>query len=175
MKWMFNTKYGLEDAVLNGTKTSTRREVFKHDFRDFNTCIGVDNHLYVYDGDLLVHRSKCALFQEIKVARRYSSIYPEGHPLENTAGWDNKMFVVEDNLKDSIIITDIHCERIQDIHFDDIMREGIYIENGFYTFRNGKPQVYPKRAFEELIKKVCDVKTWNDNPHVIAYKFRKKG
>lgn len=175
MKWMFNTEYGLEDAVIGGIKTSTRREAFKHDFHDFNTRMDKDNHLCVYDGDLLVHRSKCALSQEIKVARRYSSIYPTGHHLKSTAGWDNKMFTSEEFLPDSIIVTDIRCERIQDIHFDDIMREGIYIENGFYTFRNGKPQVYPRRAFEELIKKVCDAKTWDDNPHVIAYKFRKKG
>jgi hypothetical protein len=108
-------------------------------------------------------------------------------------GWNNKMFVPSELNNAALIrITNIKVERLQDISREDCLREGIYKdENGvtigypigvpfYYTFygavNKDKRQLYwtfPREAFSVLIDKVSGKGTWEKNPFVFAYTFKR--
>lgn len=149
---MFNDKYGLTKAVLEGKKTQTRRLFSKHNFiRPFgNFCEG---KLYVNevfkDGEI----SKYAVGEVLAVAQNYSEVmdhynslghistrqvsekelifWSEMRRMESTGddsamqGDGNKMFVRADLMPFQIRITNIRFEHIQDISNDDCLKEGI--------------------------------------------------
>ena len=150
-KIMFNDKYGLTKAVLEGRKTMTRRMVCTKDVRlpvhlsyDIKT-----RQFLLYDACLsLVERSQYAFDEVVAIAQSYNDINELGivqsKPTqgdeyiwfgngggtehvwaENHAGWTNKMFVKADLMPHHIKITNIRVERLQDISDDDCLREGI--------------------------------------------------
>lgn len=160
---MFNDKYGLTKAVLEGRKTMTRRMVCTKDVRlpvhlsyDIKT-----RQLLLYDACLsLVERSRYAFDEVVAIAQSYKDINELGivqsKPTqgdeyiwfgdgggtehvwaENHAGWTNKMFVKADLMPHQIKITNIRMERLQDISDEDCLREGIYMDydehGGLYT------------------------------------------
>ena len=92
---------------------------------------------------------------------------------ENTAGWNNKMFVKADLMRHHIKITDIKIERLQDISEEDALREGIEELCFDYFLPNdySKPFLMPRDAFAFLIDKVGKKGDWNKNPLVAAYTF----
>lgn len=108
-KIMFNDKYGLTIAVLEGKKTQTRRVVPK-DFFSLNWDVKERTLVYENDfGDFVdIRNSKYALFhvgEIVAVAQKYSDcggVLENGIPrwkyiskiVGNTSGgWTNKMFV----------------------------------------------------------------------------------
>ena len=139
-KIMFNDKYGLTDAVLQGRKTMTRRLVGNRMTED-------DIKAYIKGYTELAN--KCAQYKigdVVAVAQAYKNIEeynPESyedvmldqgticeasHPyshLMKSGGWDNKMFVRADLMPHQIRITDIKVERLQDISKKDCFKEGI--------------------------------------------------
>lgn len=149
-KIMFNDKYGLTKAVLEGKKTQTRRLFSKHNFiRPFGNFR--EGKLYVNeifkDGEI----SKYAVGEVLAVAQSYQMLWEtepdalictEGSQVEtyvakhypgNTveqinrcAGWKNKMFVKADLMPHQIRITNIRFQRLQDISNDDCLKEGIH-------------------------------------------------
>lgn len=191
-KIMFNDKYCLTQAVLDGTKTMTRR-VLKE-----GTPLGnweeTAKHLPYKVGDI------------VAIAQSYKTIYEELEPqgnweanewwcraldivgggLDTSAGCRNKMFVRADFMIHHIKITDFKMERLQDISDEDILREGIRKDSFadgcmfFYdrTFvRDKKRCVEPiynstaRRAFASLMYKIIGGRTWESNPFVAAYSF----
>ena len=92
---------------------------------------------------------------------------------ENTAGWNNKMFVKADLLPHHIRITDIKIEHLQDISEEDALREGIEELCFDYFLPNdySKPFLMPRDAFAVLIDKVGKKGDWDKNPLVAAYTF----
>ena len=164
-KIMFNDKFCLTQAVLNGTKTMTRR-VLKG-----NT----QKHLPYKVGEI------------VAIAQRYKELYPNADFemvgngfMTESAGWTNKMFVRVDLMHHHIKITDVKVERLQDISDDDIMREGVWqlsYDNGlFYVSQNTgyvPTRAFPsaREAFWFLIDKVSGNDTWESNPWVVAYSF----
>lgn len=197
---MFNDKYGLTDAVLQGRKTMTRR-LIKQEVaivRHFNPRLfpeGYDPSAFYRD-----ERGMCRLIdtdgnyiepiyeigEVVAVAQPYSSFrplishnddYSPSHP-----GWDNKMFVRADLMPHQIRITDIKVERLQDISDEDCLKEGIMVHPGWpamsdlYVFQGRTPlenYLTPREAFASLIDKVSGRGTWESNPHVFAYTFEK--
>lgn len=142
-KIMFNNKYGLTDAVLQGRKTMTRRIAFDGEIEDFNTDYiidGVDKgRLALCDGILIVAKSKYRIGEVLAVAQSYKSIHEEmmngdyGNSrydafrcamVAGTKGLDNKMFVKADIMPHKIRITNIKVERLQDISEEDVYKEG---------------------------------------------------
>lgn len=96
------------------------------------------------------------------------------------AGWGNKMFVHAYIMPHQIRITDVRCERLQDISDSECLREGVqYIEElGVYYFeRPDREEGFyfdfdsPRAAFASLIDKVSGKGTWENNPWVIVYEF----
>ena len=155
-KIMFNDKYCLTQAVLNGEKTMTRRKFarFRPDARMFDEICNIeggfdDKWRYIFTlynengdiiGDMIPHYN---VGEVVAVAQSYKSIANERNEAETTldlykigdnyltmdemgAGWNNKMFVRANLLPHHIIITDVKVERLQDISDEDIMREGVW-------------------------------------------------
>ena len=194
-KIMFNDKYGLTDAVLNGKKIMTRRAIPCKVCQDVLTPIR-------YNGSDVSHNSMAMKHAHYKVgevvaiAQSYHSLNKIGfiapewceHTCEKSAGYENKMFVRADLMPYSIRITNIKIERLQDITDEDCIKEGIRYapmrnEDNYksYTFDGWKRKrrgfdydcyaVNPREAFRVLINKVSGAGTWEKNPWVFVYSF----
>lgn len=152
-KIMFNDKYGLTTAVLNGSKTQTRRlvsseaiekaEQYRVDyFNDTLDGISLEDMLVNANNIMGVPSlSSYKVGEEVAIAQCYCDInkvcYNRDTPkiarmasfFNTTAGWKNKMFVQAALMPHHIKITNISVERLQDISDDDCMKEGIISED----------------------------------------------
>ena len=152
---MFNDKYGLTRAVLEGRKTQTRRIVTESALRML-----LDIPQYVdRTFDEMAEYCACdntakylvklyapnAVGKEVAIAQSYrdilgaeylpTSIEDEIIALvkENSGGISNKMFVRANLMPHRIKITNIRIERLQDISEEDCLKEGfekINVNNG---------------------------------------------
>ena len=189
-KIMFNDRYGLTQAVLEGRKTQTRRTFLKP---------GEDPLLHGITPEYLISvRSRYSLGETIAIAQKYEDLRKDdefyrlcgknGMPLEcikYEKGCHNKMFVRADLMPHHIRITNIRVERLQDISEEDCMAEGIrrfgkeyvrfkkeycytcqnYAVTDFYSFST------PREAYAALIDKISGKGTWESNPWVFVYDF----
>lgn len=193
-KIMFNDKYGLTKAVLEGRKTQTRRIIPKDfftlqwDVRD-DTLV-VENEC----GDFIdIRNTKFCMFkvgeivavaQSYKDAANWALIEDckefEGKDAWLLAGWKNKMFVKSEYMPHKIRITNIRIQRLQDISDNDCLAEGIEFDGkaqSFYCGMNVSTNAKnwlgctPREAYAVLIDKVGKKGDWNKNPYVFAYEF----
>ena len=152
-KIMFNDKYSLTQAVLNGRKTMTRRiikcpETYKgRPVKGLRITGSKDIRLAV---EMLVYNEECDDFvpmyiqpryeigEVIAVAQSYESLGMNPEIALNdkdgigfytktkfSPGWKNKMFVRADLMPHHIRITNVRIERLQDISDEDCLAEGI--------------------------------------------------
>lgn len=183
-KISFCERYGMQQAVLDGTKTMTRRIVPEGILRMAQMEVGI------HGGDLADRIKDHSLYlwrDEVAVAQRYEDAI---HPLdwvnkkiyEDEPGWKNKMFVRADLMPHRIRITDIRVERLQDISDKDCLREGIrksVVEYGDkkivqWTYFDEKRTIWfdsPRDAFAALIDRISGRGTWQRNPWVYVYEF----
>ena len=153
-KIMFNDRYGLTQAVLDGRKTMTRRVIpdiwidFPRSGRQKAVIAGLNSQVLMMDlshvlGENFLYSAerkyqpKYYKGDEVAVAQTYSSVFDElesnvslqeARPIleqSESAGWDNKMFVCASLMPHRIRITNIKVERLRDISEDDCMKEGI--------------------------------------------------
>ncbi len=183
---MFNDYYGLTEAVLQGRKTMTRRQA---DVRWSSGDIH-DNPVPKYKvGEVLaVAQSYKDLAYTKEWVEQHVSPNPNANwndPFERKyPGWSNKMFVKADLMPHYIRITDVRVEWLQDISEEDCMKEGILrygdpisedrVES--YSFVGAtKHYLTPRAAFAALIDNpgVSGPGTWERNPWVFAYSFKK--
>ena len=184
---MFNDKYCLTQAVLNGTKTMTRRLL-----RD-NVPLGnweetAKNLPYMVGEVVAIAQSYNNIdLHDIIGYKDYGQNMYEPIYAEHSAGWNNKMFVKSEIMPRHIKITDVKVERLQDISDDDIMREGVREQivagNKDYYFETDKVVAglhctnliffkTPREAFAYLIDKVSGKGAWESNPWVVVYSFK---
>ena len=155
-KIMFNDKYGLTQAVLEGRKTQTRRMLNPTMFfQILETYEGWSNEdisawkrscnrrFYEAQGDTLkqmldyaLSSSRYKVGETIAIAQSYKDIHAE--ILREVGDWDlkkefmqskgyaNKMFVRAEKMPHAIRITNIRVQRLQDIREKDCMKEGIW-------------------------------------------------
>ena len=188
-KLMFNDKYCLTQAVLNGTKTMTRR-LLENDM-PLGNWEETAKHLPYKAGDVVaIAQSYKNIASNRDKAETVLDLYKIGDNFltmdEMGAGWNNKMFVRADLMPHHIKITDVKVERLQDISDDDIMREGVREQivagNKDYYFETDKVVAglhctnliffkTPREAFASLIDKVSGKSMWESNPWVVAYSF----
>ena len=155
-KIMFNDKYCLTQAVLDGTKTMTRRKFTltldkKVDgklIRVYPSKVFFDNGKWLFDYEGRIYDlpkenyPRYGVGEVVAIAQPYKDIIEclpmysdaildkRGMPRkEYKAGWTNKMFVRADLMPHHIRITDVKAENLQDISDEDIMREGIRKES----------------------------------------------
>lgn len=199
---MFNDKYGLTEAVLEGRKTQTRRllhhpKTFGGKYvSGFRLCTNKQGVQFAYlvdedeceiDGSVNV-LSAYKIGEEVVIAQRYSECF-RAVCLENSKGWNNKMFVMAELMPHRIKITNIRVERLQDISEDDCLKEGVYYHteppkhHEYDRYSPWSPSVKPykfesekyfcsaKYAFKHLIEKVSSKGTWDSNPYVFVYDF----
>lgn len=200
-KIMFNDKYGLTQAVLDGRKTMTRRAISEKlwdrwtDYDDFCNSVSVENiptkRQYYDEKDFFLNNAPYKLGEVVAIAQSYESIYNEKgletmdmlvSRIKNHKGWQNKLFVAAGYMIHHIRITDIKIERLQDISDEDCMKEGIihaYTNNNGikiyhtpHTKRGYLSTDVAQEAFAFLINKVSGKGTWESNPYVFVYEFK---
>lgn len=198
-KIMFNDRYGLTQAVLEGRKTQTRRIAFKRDMEPLMQGI-ISEYL-------IAVRSRYKLGETIAIAQKYDDLIKDdefyrlcgihGMPLEcikYEKGCTNKMFVRADLMPHHIRITRIRVERLQDISVKDCLAEGIChtdIKGALWgvapikgegptgtcenhsVFGRGPWHMYSsvRRAYAALIDRISGKGTWDSNPYVFVYDF----
>lgn len=186
-KIMFNDRYGLTQAVLDGKKTMTRR-VFKP-AKNVLRSLCLDNTGYE-DEDGNLYLSKYKVGEIVAVAQSYETVY-HNQGLETidmlvsgwkySKGWKNKMFVRAELMPHRIRIINVRVERLQDISDEDCVKEGIlweeadseYEDYDFYSYSgmSGDGFKTPREAFASLIDKISGRGTWQSNPWVWVYEF----
>ena len=214
-KIMFNDRYGLTQAVLEGKKTMTRRIIpdieidwnrrgvvtlpvggFEHDvlFMDVRKILP-DMGRSDYPAPTK-YQPRYERGEELAVAQCYKDIDYRGivayedasdiqpgmvRPIwaQESAGWTNKMFVRADLMEETIRITDIQLQRLNNITDEDCLKEGVenwidcYIVSGIME-NQGKNNVCfdtPREAFAALIDRISGKGTWQCNPWVYVYTF----
>ena len=159
---MFNTKYGLEQAVLNRTKTRTWR---------------ADKEPRYKIGEIVAIKQKYSDLDETwRVANGilYGDCYLY---TEYQAGWSNKMFVKNELMPHQIKITKVTPCKLQDITGEECIREGIFWRNSNYSclsgYSFGDSDYFstPLLAFISLINKLNGKGYWESNPLGYAYEF----
>lgn len=188
-KIMFNDKYGLTQAVLDGRKTQTRRIAHAGYIKFPNTCIGLKgnnrNKLYLKNGKNIVARSRYKIGEEVAIAQSYRRLgadrYNDKEILEMcySKGWKNKMYVKADLMPYRIRITNIRAERLQYITDEDCFAEGVVQQRGegangeIYSYIPYERPLYntPREAYAALIDKISGKGTWASNPYVFVYDF----
>ena len=206
---MFNDRFGLTEAVLSGRKTMTRRIIGQYIERDWNRRGVVQLPVGGFEHDVLFmdvrqilpdagrsdysapkkYQPKYERGEIIAVAQSYHELNKRGfiapewceHSCEDSAGYENKMFVRADLMPHRIRITDIRLQRLNNISDEDCIREGItkgdfkdFPQQMYFPYKGCKDTEVmwtPQGAFSILIDKICGKGTWDSNPWVYAYTF----
>lgn len=201
-KIMFNDRYGLTQAVIEGRKTITRRVLSGYPLtlsdRIEDASVRPDGSISIIaNGGESLMEVKCRyrIGEIVAVAQSYRDVSAECFEpdasilrtpeLQRLAGWANKMFTKAELMPHRILITGIRCERLQDISYADCLKEGIrpsFSESvgiGKYGYIDDRGTGLwfdtPRAAFASLIDKVSGKGTWDGNPWVFVYEFELLG
>ena len=187
-KIMFNDKFGLTQAVLEGRKTQTRRTIPTHIEAMLRhsrvlapsnwTKNWIDNALSKLGETMSPYKTG----DIVAIAQSYKDCGAEAFYWKETPGWTNKMFVKANLMPHHIKIERVRVERLQDISEEDCLKEGIYEDGGndsfiphyFYDYYNSNSDGFktPQLAYAHLIDKISGKGTWEANPLVFAYDFK---
>ncbi len=152
-KIMFNDKYGLTKAVLDGSKTQTRLVItYPKTFHGEDVCgyyvcrratdraitevcMYDENESFIDEGQIL---PKYKVGEVVAVAQSMCDVYAKWDMtylgkdtkalMEKFGGspcFNNKMFVRASEMPHQIRITDVRVERLQDISNEDCLKEGL--------------------------------------------------
>lgn len=197
---MFNDKYGLTQAVLDGRKTMTRRIFYIPDklvpYLDIYDIFDIVDDCIIWkdksDNIRMTFEPKYKVGEVVAIAQSYKAIGYNGeyswvqdgihYHRDRAAGWANKMFVKVNLMPHHIEITDIKVERLQDISDEDCLKEGIvkgkcgsestHFMDAYYVPKEKQPYCTPRDAFEVLIDKVSGKGVFKSNPYVFVYEFK---
>ena len=192
---MFNDKFDLTQAVLDGRKTMTRRIIKLDKLGEYN----FDNALKQEWGRKSIEAyinnyARYKVGEVIAIAQSYETVFHSGNCPNDFfvdsstinkkycgAGFKNKMFVKADLMPHHIEITGIKVERLQEISDEDCLKEGIihaYTDNDGikryhtpHTKRGYLSTDVAQQAFAALIDKVSGKGVFQSNPYVFAYEF----
>ena len=195
-KILFNDRYGLTQAVIEGRKTMTRRMVpwgLTEQWMEFVSDAPNVGGVYVHESEKDFYEKEAPRYkvgEVVAVAQSYEQVYLQGHMsgddaiikgLKYDPGMCNKMYVRANLMPHRIRITGVRCERLQDISDEDCLKEGINASNSHeigygipwvYEFAGSKMAYYtPRDAFASLIDRVSGRETWDLNPWVVVYEF----
>lgn len=198
-KIMFNDKYCLTKAVLEGRKTQTRRIITNKDMlkviKKFDT-LGALFTIYfrfLLNSDLrerFIYNRSVMRYQKneiVAIAQSYADITPQADWAncmirKEEIGWNNKMFVRAEDMPHHIRITKIRIEHLQEISDEDCIAEGIKkypeVQRDMWGFSYIKGATLkfelsttPREAYAMLIDHISGKGTWESNPYVFVYEF----
>lgn len=189
---MFNDKYGLTKAVLEGRKTQTRRimkgkPLSPYDEIEDAGIVCDEVHIIANKGESLIKmKFPYKVGEVVAVAQSYKALFEEqcDDTLElldlfYSSGWSNKMFVRADLMPYRIRITDVRLERLQDISNEDCLKELEWDVKAAKFYVGSKKETGKRKwlgdtsreAFAHLINEVSKKGTWEANPYVFVYDF----
>ena len=187
-KIMFNDKFGLTQAVLEGRKTQTRRTMPTHIETRLRHLRALAPSNWTKDwidsalSKLGETMSPYKTGDIVAIAQSYKDCGAEAYYWKQTPGWTNKMFVKANLMPHRIEIERLRVERLQDISEEDCLKEGIYEDGGddsfiphyFYNYYNSNSDGFktPQLAYAHLIDKINGKGTWNSNLFVLVYDFK---
>lgn len=144
-KIMFNDRFGLTQAVLDGRKTQTRRlasrflpDAVRIGYARFEIANGRELRCWTKGTSFIKFNLPYKVGEVVAVAESYGNcggLNEQGLPRwdvisqtvgSTNAGWDNKMFVRANLMPHKIRITNVRIERLQEISDEDCLKEGIY-------------------------------------------------
>lgn len=189
-KIMFNDKYGLTQAVLEGRKTQTRRIADTAGrLRDITVRQALEEvnkgRACLFDEGRPLALSAYKLGETIAIAQKYADLAYDGEFFRLLGkvifekGCHNKMFVKADFMPHRIRITHIRVERLQDISEEDCIAEGVWrddnvgLEGTTYWYHGLANSSFrtPQQAYASLIDRISGKGTWEKNPYVFVYYF----
>lgn len=189
-KIMFNDKYGLTQAVLEGRKTQTRRIADTAGrLRDITVRQALEEvnkgRACLFDEGRPLALSAYKLGETIAIAQKYADLAYDGEFFRLLGkvifekGCYNKMFVKADFMPHRIRITRIRVERLQDISEEDCIAEGVWrddnveLEGTTYWYHGLANSSFrtPQQAYASLIDRISGKGTWESNPYVFVYDF----
>lgn len=187
---MFNDKYRLTQAVLEGRKTQTRRIAYNGEVPNLIKGYGYEGHICgsaaIFNGEYMIAKSRYNVYDVVAVAQSYQDVLGITHvedlqlrdALIRSKGYTNKMFVRADLMPNRIRITNIRIERLQDISEEDCLAEGIVdfesrINKAHFYSITDESATYgtAKKPYSLLIDKIAGKGTWKRNPYVFVYEF----
>lgn len=194
-KIMFNDRYGLTQAVIEGRKTVTRRIVSDKlwdrwtDYDDFCNSVSCGPSTpvvrqYYNEFEFFKDNLPYRIGEIVAVAQSYDQIDPQivHYRIDDLGDWGgdhpgqyNKMFVRADLMPHQIRITSVRPERLQNITDEDCLKEGVrFVENSDGHFSNGMSDGYttPISAFAALIDEISGRRIWERNPFVWRIEFK---
>lgn len=197
-KIMFNDKYRLTKAVLDGRKTQTRRIIKPQPILDKNVGITWKGNMYglgCTNEETIRNFLRCVkppyqAGEIIAVAQPYKDIFSPDETLyvaqgdgyrmvkaKNMAGWNNKLYVCADLMPHQIYITNVRFKQLQEISDEECIKEGVRnILNDQHFIINGRGEhsivsYSAKIAYVQLMDKISGKGTWDSDPWVWVYEF----
>lgn len=199
-KILFNDEFRLTDAVIDGRKTMTRREVNqgliercekKYESFDHVLYSNTESREISFEEfkeGYLLGLSRFKKDSTVAVAQCYNNVcsyltrmgktaeidFIKANVRSDSLGWTNKLFISSLYMPKRIRITDVRLEHLQDITEEDCLKEGCYEDNGHFFYTGCKKTFDTAReAFSDLINKVSNNRnTWKSNPLVYVYDFK---
>lgn len=194
-KIMFNERYGLQRAAIDGTKPMTRRSVpdkWQQPLTEiFEACNYDYTKFWQHPTVQLIMNEKAPykVGEVVAIAQSYKDCGYDGDTkcgwcydeneeridvlYKEVPGWKNKMFVRSSRMPNRILFTANKIERLQDISDEDCMLEGVKQWTDYTYCVDGIDDEFieAREAFAALIDKVSGRGTWDSNPWVFAYSF----
>lgn len=194
---MFNDRFLLTQAVLEGRKTQTRRFI-KYPIEVRGKRVGyyhydrISCRVELMDDDEFSFCPESYVMpmykvgEVVAVAQRYSECGSANFDeWERNSDWfekgfSNKMFVKPELMSHQIRITSVRLQRLQEITYEDCLKEGVYIFDEdymnplayIYTYHGANQLFYhPRDAYAHMIDALSGKGTWGSNPYVFVYDF----
>lgn len=195
-KIMFNDRFLLTQAVLEGRKTQTRRfpsprlidkyNDLVEEFQVASINVGVPCSVVSIE-DFLLEHAPYKVGEIVAVAQRYSECGAANFDeWERNSDWfekgfSNKMFVKAELMPHQIRITNVRVSHLKEIADEECLLEGIEKEertDGEYNYISFdvRRELYirertPRDAYARLIDSISGKGTWDSNPYVFVYDF----
>ena len=158
---MFSHKWGLNQAVIDGTKPTTLRIIPE---KTIKACKDPANPFDYPDPAKLIAAAPYKVGDLVAVAEAYQDIFS---PLDwvnrelyrNEPGWKNKMYVSADLMRYFILITDVSAREAQSLTEEELLADGLH------AFRDAALQARPTLAKEFRNGRLVD------NPLMYLYTF----
>lgn len=179
-KFYFRFSYETGSVESSGTVGSG-----SYSFKMANAIAWEDVEPYYNVGDVLyVKEALCRMRERATDARCFAAYHADQIPVmrdcfprpwesDDGSEWKNSVlparFMPKSAARTFIKITDVRCERIQDISTFDISSEGCHVGETFETWKDFFAE--QKKRFQQLWNGTNGPGSWESNPWVFAYTF----